>query len=171
MLPAAVGQMSQRQAMSRQAIPEDGEKGLEAAPSAQPGRPPVGGVPGNPLTAIKVPAPAAAANAAPAASQAPTGASGGPGTPPERPPTTDALAREHSEEPTQALSNLATKLADTGLTDLAPSQTLDVRQEVAAASSLVQPPPQPVAAKAPVNPFSSAFAYTERMNSAFTSGS
>ncbi|KAK9903274.1 hypothetical protein WJX75_001673 [Coccomyxa subellipsoidea] len=102
MLPAAVGQMSQRQAMSRQAIPEDGEKGLEAAPSAQPGRPPVGGVPGNPLTAIK---------------------------------------------------------------------TLDVRQEVAAASSLVQPPPQPVAAKAPVNPFSSAFAYTERMNSAFTSGS
>ena len=92
--------------------------------------------------------------------------SGGPGTPPEKPPTTEKISREHSEEPSQALANVASKLGGMSVHDpRAPSQDPQVQQQLGAgiaAAANGGPPP-------PVNPFSSAFAYTERMNSAFTS--
>jgi hypothetical protein len=88
----------------------------------------------------------------------------GPGTPPEPHPTTEGVSRKHSED--QGIAAAARKLSGTHIGELAPP-----------AHPIQPPPPQqpPVGVAsafqaAPQNPFSSAFAYTERLNSAFKSG-
>lgn len=151
-----------RQSTMRQPLPEHAQA-LEQIPG---GRPPIGStaaanlppavkplVPADAPGMVKVPSaadvPAAAAAAAPGAAEVESSA---PGTPPEKVPAVDGLSREHSEEPSKSLASVASKLGAVGLGD-APGQ--DQPQAV--------PKPMP-------NPFSSAFAYTERMNSAFTSG-
>jgi len=147
----------------RQPLPEHGQA-LEQVPG---GRPPIGSTAAANLPpAVKVLGPAdvpgmlkvpstvdvPAAAAAVAAPRAVEVESSAPGTPPEKPPAVDGLSREHSEEPSKSLASVASKLGAVGLGD-APGQD------------------QPQAAPKPMpNPFSSAFAYTERMNSAFTSG-
>ncbi len=158
----------------RQSILEGGEGLEQQPPGARSARTPAGTALSKSPSAANLPGPQPAlASVAIAAAKGVEAASGGPATPPEQPPTIDGLLREHSEEPGQAILNAANKLGGMNLAGPAPSQLPEVKQQVpaAAASSIEQPQPaQPAAVQPPVNPFSSAFAYTERMNSAFTSG-
>ncbi len=133
--------------------------------------------------------------AAPAAAAV---AEGGPGTPPERQPGTENISREHSEE-SQAAAEVSTRLGGLALKGGGDGSSTAAAAEPAAVLPAAAPEQQrqqpagaeegaaaaagqapdaaakpPAALQAPpqsafVNPFSSAFAYTERMNSAFSS--